>query len=261
MHALLGFFHHTVRPREQPMAEVQLDVKDGVAVVTLNAPTRRNALTPQMAQELIVCAETIDADPSVGAAIVTGANGQFCAGGERATLARVGEDPAEDSRFRDLGSVYEAFMRFGRCAVPTIAAVNGAAVGAGVNLLLATDLRIVGESARIIAGFLTIGLHPGGGHYVLMGRTAGREAAAAAGLFGEEISGPKAEQIGLAWRCVADNQVLATARELALRAASDPELSRMSVESMRLELGPPGVSWEAAMHAERAKQMWSLRRR
>jgi enoyl-CoA hydratase len=243
------------------MAEVELEIDEGVALVTLNAPARRNALTAEMAAQLIHCAETIDADPSIGAAIVTGAEGQFCAGGERATLARVGEDPAEASRYADLGVVYEAFMRFGRCKVPTIAAVNGAAVGAGVNLLLATDLRIVGESARIIAGFLSIGLHPGGGHYVLMGRVAGREAAAAAGLFGETISGPQAEALGLAWRCVPDDQVLDTARELALRAAADPELSRLSVESMRLELGPPGVSWEAAMQAERAKQMWSLRRR
>lgn len=243
------------------MAEVELAVTDGVAVVTLNAPQRRNALTPQMARELIACADTIDADTRVGAAIVQGADGQFCAGGERDTLARVGEDPTESSRYQDLGVVYEAFMRFGRVAVPTIAAVNGAAVGAGVNLLLATDLRIVGVSARIIAGFLKIGLHPGGGHYVLMGRTAGREAAAAAGLFGEEITGAKAEQLGLAWRCVPDDEVFDTAYELASRAAQDPELSRLSVESMRIELGPPAVSWEAAMQAERAKQMWSLRRR
>jgi enoyl-CoA hydratase len=243
------------------MADVELVVADGLAVVTLNAPARRNALTPAMAQDLIDCAETIDADQTIGAAVITGANGQFCAGGERATLDRVGEDPTEASRYDDLGIVYEAFMRFGRVAVPTIAAVNGAAVGAGVNLLLATDLRIVGTSARIIAGFLQIGLHPGGGHFVLMGRTAGREAAAAAGLFGEEISGPRAAELGLAWRCVPDDEVLPTARELGLRAAKDPQLSRLTVESMRLELGPPAVSWEAAMHAERAKQMWSLRRR
>lgn len=243
------------------MAEVELVVRDGVAVVTLCAPERRNALTAAMADELIACAETIDRDATIGAAIVTGQDGQFCAGGERATLARVGEDPTEASRYHDLGIVYEAFMRFGRLAVPTIAAVNGAAVGAGVNLLLAADLRIVGVSARIIAGFLHIGLHPGGGHFALMGRTGGREAAAAAGLFGEEISGEKAEQLGLAWRCVPDEQVLPTAMELAGRAAKDPELSRLTVESMRLELGPPGVPWEIAMQAERAKQMWSLRRR
>lgn len=243
------------------MADIELRYEGAVAVIALNAPERRNALTPQSARDLISAVEEIDNNPDIGAAIVQGAGGHFCAGADRKVLGNAGEDPTDPTSYEDNGSVYGAFMRVGQCAVPTIAAVQGAAVGAGVNLMMATDLRIVGENARILAGFLRIGIHPGGGHYVLMGRTAGREAAAAAALFSEEIDGRRAYEVGMAWDCVADDDVPARAFELAERAAADPALSRASVESFRTELGPPGISWEAGLQAERAKQMWSLRRR
>src|SRR5260370_41114670 len=83
--------------------------------------------------------------------------------------------------------------------VPAVAAVRGAAVGAGINLMLATDLRIVAEDARLISGFLRIGVHPGGGHFGLLAARAGAETAAAAGIFGGEVSGLRAVQLGLAW--------------------------------------------------------------
>ena len=102
--------------------------------------------------------------------------------------------------------------------MPTIAAVLGAAVGAGINLMLATDLRIVAEDARLISGFLRIGLHPGGGHFGLLAGRAGAEAAAAAGIFGEEISGVRAVQLGLAWEALPAEQVEQRAAELALPA-------------------------------------------
>lgn len=243
------------------MSEIELRFEGAVAVITLNAAERRNALNPQMAEDLIEAVETIDANPDIGAAVVQGAGGHFCAGADRKVLSGAGDDPADPDSYRDNGSVYGAFMRVGQCAVPTIAAVQGAAVGAGVNLMMATDLRVVGENARILAGFLRIGIHPGGGHYVLMGRTAGREAAAAAALFSEEIDGRRAVELSMAWDCVPDDEVPERALELARRAAADPELSRASVDTFRMELGPPGISWEAGLQAERAKQMWSLRRR
>lgn len=243
------------------MAEVELRYEGPVAVITINAPERRNALNPGTAEDLIKAVETVDGNPEVGAAIIQGAGGHFCAGADRKVLSGAGDDPADPQSYSDNGSVYGAFMRVGRCAVPTIAAVQGAAVGAGVNLMMATDLRIVGENARILAGFLRIGIHPGGGHFVIMGRTAGREAAAAAALFSEEIDGRRAYELSMAWDCVPDEQVPDRAMELAQRAAADPELARATVETFRMELGPPGISWEAGLQAERAKQMWSLRRR
>jgi enoyl-CoA hydratase len=134
-------------------------------------------------------------------------------------------------------------------------------VGAGINLAFATDLRVVAEDARLMAGFLRIGLHPGGGFFVLSGRTAGRETTAALGLFGDELSGRRAAELGIAWEALPDADVEARARELATRAGADPELARRTARSFRAELGPPAATWGLALDAERAAQMWSLRRR
>src|SRR3954447_1435402 len=143
------------------MGRIVLEKADGVATLTVDSPEVRNGLTPDMGRELVAACEEIDADPAVGAAVVTGAGGTFCSGADRRRW-RPGADQAEDATYRDTGAVYQAFVRVGKLAVPTIAAVRGAAVGAGMNLMLATDLRVVAEDARLLAGFLKIGLHPGG---------------------------------------------------------------------------------------------------
>jgi enoyl-CoA hydratase len=242
-------------------SEIGVEIENGVAVLTLLAPERRNALTPAMAEAMAEACEAIDADLSVGATIVRGSGGSFCSGADRSTLAEVGRDPAGDESYRNLDSIYQAFGRVGQLSMPTIAAVRGAAVGAGVNLLLATDLRIVSRDARIIPGFARIGLHPGGGHFTLLNRIAGREVAAAVGLFGQEVSGQRAAEAGLAWEALPDDEVEARARDLANIVAADPDLARRATKSFRTELGPPAVSWEAALALERGVQMWSLQRR
>jgi enoyl-CoA hydratase len=243
------------------VGQVELDVESHVATITLNDPERRNALDVESARRVLEICDEIERNPDVGAAIVRGAGGTFCSGAVRDLLKRAGEDPAEPERFDSVGAVYDAFVRIGELPVPTVAAVRGAAVGAGVNLLLATDLRIVAADARIIGGFLRIGIHPGGGHFTLLGRLAGRETATAIGLFGEEISGARAQELHLAWEAVADDEVESRAFELAARVAADPQLARTTVASLRNQLGPPSVSWPAAVAMERAAQMWSLRRR
>jgi enoyl-CoA hydratase len=242
------------------MSEILYSVEEGVAVITLNAPERRNAFTAGMVGELLEACAAADADESVGAVVVRAEGESFCSGAHRATLADAGRDPARPDNFKALGHTYNAFVRVGELQAPTIAAVRGHAVGAGVNLMLATDLRIVAEEARIMTGFLRIGIHPGGGHFALLGRLAGREAAAAMSLFGEEIDGRRAAELGLAWAALPEAQVEPRALELARRAARDPELARAAARSLRLELGPPAIPWAAALEAEKAVQMWSLRR-
>jgi enoyl-CoA hydratase len=113
----------------------------------------------------------------------------------------------------------------------------------------------------LISGFLRIGLHPGGGHFGLLAGRAGPEAAAAAGIFGEEISGLRAAQLGLAWEALPSEQVEERAAELARRAARDPQLARKATASLHTELGPPRLPWAAALEVERGAQLWSLRRR
>jgi len=242
--------------------EISIERRDGgVALLTLSAPERRNALTVAMAEELVAACEELDADREVGAVVVRGEGGFFCAGGDRDTLAAAGRDPADPEVYAGLGAVYRAFARVGELAAPTVAAVRGGAVGAGLNLMLATDLRIVARDARIISGFLPIGLHPGGGHGALLGRTGVREAAAAMALFGERIDGERAAELGIAWAAVDDEDVERTAVELAGRAGADPELARRTAASLRTVLGPPPLPWPAALELERASQMWSMRRK
>jgi enoyl-CoA hydratase len=242
------------------VGRIVLEKADGVATLTVDSPEVKNGLTPQMGRELVAACEEIDADPQIGAAVVRGAGGMFCSGADRRTW-NPGADQAEDATFRDTGAVYKSFVRVGQLAVPTIAAVRGAAVGAGINLMFATDLRVVAENARLLAGFLRIGLHPGGGFFTIAGRSAGREATAAMGLFSQEVDGRRAAEIGLAWAAVPDAEVEETAHRLAAEPAKDPALAREAVRSFRTELGPPGIGWEAAVEFERATQMWSQRRR
>lgn len=242
------------------MTEVRYEVTDGVALITLDAAERRNALSVEMSRELIDAARTAESDDAVGAVVVTG-GAHFCAGAVRSVLSDTGRDPVEDEAYRNLETVYAAFTTIGSIGVPTVAAVRGAAVGAGLNLALATDLRIVSRTARLLPGFAQIGIHPGGGHFTLIERVAGREAAAALGLFGDEIDGDRAVALGLAWAAYDDGDVLDRALEVAGRVAKDPALARRMVASFRRETAPGGMPWDVAVELERSPQMWSLRRR
>ncbi len=243
------------------MGEIRVERDGGVAVVTLAAPDRRNALTVAMAEALTAACVELDADASVGAVVIAAEGKTFCAGADRATLAAAGADPAAAANFAGLSAIYRAFTRVGELEAPTVAAVAGHAVGAGLNLALATDLRVVARDDVLTSGFVPIGLHPGGGHTALLGRTGAREAAAALALFGERIDGTRAVELGLAWRAVDTADVLDTAIALARVPAADPELARRTARSLRLTNGPPALSWPAALEAERAAQMWSMSRR
>src|SRR3954466_12731213 len=240
--------------------EVLLDYDGAVAVVTLNAPDRRNALTPAMADELIAAFDEVDARADVGALMIRATGKSFCAGGDIATLTAAGKDPAAPEAYEGMGKIYDSFYRLGQVRVPTVAAVRGSAVGAGMNMLLAADLRIVARDARLLCGFLKRGMHPGGGHFVILSRLIGREAAAAMALFGEEIDGSRAVELGLAWESVDDDAVENRALELATRVAADPELARAAVGNFRKEVVNAAVGWDVAMQYERPAQMWSMRR-
>jgi enoyl-CoA hydratase len=232
-------------------AGVRVEVEPGgVGLVTLDEPGRRNALDAGMVEGLVAAFDRFEASDEVGAVVVTGAPPAFCAGANLADLAKVDE--------AGLRSIYEGFLRVGRSPLPTVAAVNGPAVGAGMNLALCCDVRVAGESARFDTRFLSIGLHPGGGHTWMLQRAVGPQAAAAMVLFGEVLDGPAAAARGLAWRCVPDDELTAAAMELALRAASVPrELSRRAKATLR---AAPATHAEA-VELELTAQLWSLTQR
>ena len=231
------------------MSVLETTKGDGYVVVTLNDPDRRNLLSPEMIDGLYGAVEAAEADPEVNAIVVTGNGRAFCAG---ADVSKLG-----DQDQAGLLHIYGAFMRLARSSVLTIAAVNGAAVGAGVNLALAADIRLAGASSRFDTRFLSIGLHPGGGHTWMLERAVGPQAAAAMDLFGDRIGGERAAEIGLAWRCVGDDELLDGAVELAARAAAVPrELSRKIKATLRET--PWMTGYDDAVATELDRQRWSF---
>jgi enoyl-CoA hydratase len=190
--------------------------------------------------------------------VVTGANGTFCSGAVRGFLAELGSQPAHVG-YERLGAVYRAFDRFGRLTVPTIARIEGAAVGAGLNLALAADLLLAADDARLISGFAPVGIHPGGGHLHLIARAAGRQTAAAMGMFARPLTGAQAKAAGLVWDAVPAAELDRAVDEACAPLQRDPELARAIKSSLALTTSRIDA-WTAATEVERARQMWSLTR-
>lgn len=204
------------------MAEVLLEVHESVAVITINDPDRRNALTIDLSQEL--ADRVAQAEQEANALIVTGAPPAFCAG---ADLTQLG-----NSKDEGLKKIYKGFLAVANASVPTIAAVNGAAVGAGLNLALAADVRIAGPRARFDARFLQLGIHPGGGMTWMLQRIAGPQTATAMTLFGQILDADQAVAHGLAYARAEDP--VAAALELAKYSAEAPgALVRTIKKTMR----------------------------
>lgn len=145
-----------------PLVLLEDGPADGVRVLTLNDPDRRNALSPGLQAELGDAVETVAADPDARALVVAGNGPAFSAGADLPAV--FGELHREVGEIRaGLHAIYDSFLRVRRLAIPTIAAVQGAAVGAGVNLAMCCDVRIAGPHARFGVTFTKLGLHPGGG--------------------------------------------------------------------------------------------------
>lgn len=208
--------------------DVFLERRGGVAVLTVSDPARRNALSVELSARLAQAVATCDRDESVHAIVITGAPPAFCAGADLGALAAAGESGTE----ADLHRIYAGFLAVANATLPTIAAVNGPAVGAGLNLALACDLRLAGPGAWFDARFLQLGIHPGGGMTWLAQRAVHAQIAAAMALFGVPLDAQEAVRVGLAYRLVevdgeprspaAHEAVVAAAVNLAERAAAAP---------------------------------------
>ena len=234
------------------MALLGVEVADGVGLLRLEDPGRRNALTAPLVEEIVVAVAGLEADPSVGALVVTGAPPAFCSGAELSELGA-----SRESREVGLRRIYEGFLAVARSPLPTLAAVNGAAVGAGMNLALGCDVRVAGRRARFDTRFLQLGLHPGGGHTWMLQRIVGPQAAMATLLFGEVLDGEEAERAGLVWRCVDDDDLLDTAMAMARRCADGPfQLARRIKTTLRRQAQV--TTHAEAVDLELDLQLWSL---
>jgi enoyl-CoA hydratase len=229
---------------------VRVEVDEGVALVTLDAPERRNAITLPMVDQLVAAFDELEPRADVSAVVVTGAGAAFCAGADLGDLAL-----ADRATFL---AIYEAFLRVARSTLPTIAAVNGPAVGAGMNLALACDVRVVGESGRFVTRFLDLGLHPGGGHTWMLARAVGHQRAAAMLLFAQELRGAEAVTAGLALRCVPDEELVAAAVELGRCTTRAPK--ELLVRSKATLAAVMAIQEHGeALDLELTAQVWSSR--
>ena len=232
------------------MSLIILERSEGVATLTLNNPAERNTMTAELVSDIKQAMDEIEADKTVGAIIVTGAAPAFCAG---ANLGNLAEADGES-----LTKIYEGFLRIARTPLPTIAAVNGAAVGAGMNLALCCDVRIAAHRAKFDTRFLQIGLHPGGGHTWMFRNIAGPQATMAAVVFGEILDGHEAQRVGLVYKCVPDDELMATARVMAVRAASAPRELAIITKRTIQEMANVATHDEAVAK-ELDPQVWTTR--
>jgi enoyl-CoA hydratase len=231
---------------------VRTAVVDGVAEVTLDDPDRRNILSAELVMELTETFDDLERREDVTAVVLTGAGPAFCAGADLADLLA-----AADGNPAGVRRVYQGFDRVRRSPLVTIAAVNGPAVGAGLNLALVCDLRIAATNAWFDTRFLSLGLHPGGGHLRMLQQLVGPQTAAAMVLAGRRLDAAAAAAAGLVLIVTPEHDLLPAAMELALQATAAPrDLVLLTKRSLQEE---PYLTAAEAMALEEERQLWSLR--
>jgi enoyl-CoA hydratase len=211
----------------QPAADavVLLDKQGGIATVTLNRPTKLNALNRELRTAFCHTMQALRDDESIGVVIITGAGRGFCAGLD---LKELGADAALETGavVRDVTNISFVSV-IEDMTVPVIAAVNGFAITGGFELALACDLMIAGESAQFADTHARVGVMPGGGMSARLPRAIGIRKAKEMSLTGNYLSARDAERLGLVNRVVPDDRLLVEARELANQIlSSDQNLVR-----------------------------------
>ncbi len=207
------------------MADVLYDRDGTIATITLNRPDARNAYSATMVEEIVGALDRAEADEEVRVVIFTGAGSAFCAGGDlkamRDRSGMFGGDPIE-LREKYLRGIQTIPRRFDSFEKPTIAAINGAAVGAGLGLALACDLRISSDRAKFGSTFARVGVIPGDGGAYFLTRVVGFARALELILTARIIDADEALDIDLVHQVVADDEVMDTAGELAAEIAALP---------------------------------------
>lgn len=241
-------------------SSVLLNTADGVATITLHDPSKLNALNVSMAKDFgRVIDELCDNCDDVGAVVLTGSGRAFSAGGDLAFLdARAADTPSRNSQL--MRRFYESFLAVRRLPVPVVAAINGPAIGAGLCLALACDVRVAARDAKMGITFVNLGLHPGMGATHFLPRLVGPQIASRMMLTGEVVDGAEAERVGLVAQTSVDGEsALADALALAQRmAASAPLAVRGCVRSLRIaqDEGLDRALWR---EADAQAQVWNSR--
>ena len=252
---------------------IKTENQDGVLVLTMHDPPTRNALGLEMAKEIVDTLDEFENDPSQRVLLLTGTDPSFCSGATvRGFSQRIQEreqqvDPVEslpwgkmESRFskREQISRYQppqVVLRIHELQKPSIAAVNGHAMGVGCGLALACDIRFAGEKAQFSEAFVQRGLIPGDGSCWQLPRLIGYSNALMLQYTGDRINGEEAYRLGLASKVYPDSELMDGAMELATRFASGPTQSYSLIkylvhQSMDMSLSESiGLAHVAQEHA------------
>jgi 2-(1,2-epoxy-1,2-dihydrophenyl)acetyl-CoA isomerase len=223
------------------------EVKDGVGLIRLNRPDDGNAITMEMANELLDAALRCDEDPEVRAVVLTGSGKMFCVGGDLRSFAAKGERVSLYLK-QVTQPFHAAISRFNWMDAPVVGAINGTAAGGGFSLALTTDIAIAGESAKFTMAYTKVGLAPDGSSSYFLARMVGLRRAKEMALLNPVLSASQALEWGLVNQVVADDQVLPAALEIAARLAKGPTLALG--EAKRLILAGATESLESQMERE-----------
>jgi 2-(1,2-epoxy-1,2-dihydrophenyl)acetyl-CoA isomerase len=235
-------------------APLVLEAFEG-AVLTLmmNRPDRLNALNVELGIDLDRALARAAADEKVRVVILTGAGRAFCSGGDL-NVIRAARESGEVKRLEPLlRSGSQLIVRMRTMSKPIVAAINGAAAGAGMNVALACDLRIASEQATFGQNFAHVGLFPDYGGTFLLPRLVGPARAAELLYLGHMINAREAEKMGIVNRVVPHDQLLPEARALAKRLADSPPLAVRALKQVLF--GSERVELERALEVELQQQM------
>lgn len=218
-----------------------------VAVLRLNQPDKRNAMSDAMTASWVRVAQGLAEDPQLAAVVVTGEGSAFCSGGDLSWLASEPDAGVDALRTRMM-AFYRSWLSVPGLEVPTIAAINGPAIGAGFAVALSCDLRFIATTARVGVPFTALGLHPGMATTWSLPRVAGQAVARDLLLTGRLVDGEEAVRLGLASRALPAPDVIAEALGAAERiAAAAPIATALTLQALR---GGGHASFEAALQWE-----------
>lgn len=205
---------------------VLYDVRDAIATLTLNRPERLNALNDQLRDDLHAAVKQAEADPDVRVLVVTGAGRGFCSGGDvKGMSARQAGAEASPLRDKYAPKRDRIILAMRDCPKPIIAAVNGAAAGAGMNLAFACDMRIAASTAKFSQAFVKRGLHPDWGGTYFLPRAVGMAKACELIFTGDAIDAATALELGVLNAVVAPEELMPAAYTLAAKIAAGPPIA------------------------------------
>lgn len=236
---------------------IKVDVSDQVARLTLDDADSHNALTEGMQREMMVALESFKERDDVGALIITGSGKAFCSGADLKWLTNQSKsgpcvNPKALQMLDDLAN--PLILTLQELPMPVVAAVNGAAAGAGFSLALAADIVIAGRSAFFTSPFLPrLGLIPDMGASWMLPAILGRARTLGLMLIGDRLPAEKAVDWGLIWACVDDRELISAAIDIASRLAAAP--SHVATEARRALAAAERQSLEAQLSYEYQRQL------